>query len=252
MISAMTDDDRKRLGLLLSMAKALRASMDTSLQADAANVWKFAGFRSFAQKYNDIAVGVGRILPVDAPIDVFDMEQIGGSTNTIAIVQKDRFEAIHVNVSVLIAFMEHELGVTEDEIKNLQNFLEAKLRRVMFEQPQNEVAVQNAIEQLLVGRGLQKGIDYDRETGRVKVSVKESVPDFIFPRLGLALEVKLSKEKARLSSLVEQINADIHAYTSKYALVCFLVYDIGTIRDNDEFRSGLQAEGRVSVVIVKH
>jgi hypothetical protein len=48
---------------------------------------------------------------------------------------------------------------------------------------------------LLIGRGFTKGIDYDRETGRVKVSIKEVVPDFVFPKLGLALEVKLSTDK---------------------------------------------------------
>ena len=37
------------------------------------------------------------------------------------------------------------------------------LRTVIFDKLQKEIEVQNAIEALLLGRGLNKGIDYDRE-----------------------------------------------------------------------------------------
>lgn len=40
------------------------------------------------------------------------------------------------------------------------------LRTVIFDKPQKEIEVQNAIEALLLGRGLNKGIDYDRESGK--------------------------------------------------------------------------------------
>ena len=59
--------------------------------------------------------------------------------------------------------------------------------------PDREVEIQNGIEVLIVGRGMATGTDYDRETGRVKTSGKESIPDFVFPNLKLCLEVKLSK-----------------------------------------------------------
>ena len=62
------------------------------------------------------------------------------------------------------------------------------LRKVIYEIPEKELTVQNGIESILVGYGLSKGIDYDRETGRVKVSAKETIPDFIFDRLNLALD----------------------------------------------------------------
>ena len=122
----------------------------------------------------------------------------------------------------------------------------------MFSEPALEVEVQNAIEQLLIGRGYQKGIDYDREVGRVKVSIKEVIPDFIFPRLGLALEVKLSKDKSKSRQIVDEINADIQAYSAKYAFILFVVYDLGSIRDEDEFKHDLQATDGVSVIVVKH
>jgi hypothetical protein len=38
------------------------------------------------------------------------------------------------------------------------------LRRVVFAVPDKEMEVQNAIETMIVGRGMAKGTDYDRET----------------------------------------------------------------------------------------
>jgi uncharacterized membrane protein len=99
---------------------------------------------------------------------------------------------------------------------------------------------------------MQRGSDYDRETGRVKVSIKEVVPDFILPKLGLALEVKLTKHEQRAKEVVDEINADIRAYSQRYQAILFLVYDLGTIRDETEFRQGLEQVGSVEVLVVKH
>ena len=64
---------------------------------------------------------------------------------------------------------------------------------------------------MLIGRGFTKGIDYDREVGRVKVSIKEVVPDFILPKLSFAIEVKLAKTDSKAKAIVDEINADIQA-----------------------------------------
>jgi hypothetical protein len=118
--------------------------------------------------------------------------------------------------------------------------------------PEKEVEVQNGIEALFVGRGMGKGTDYDRETGRVKTSGKGSVPDFIVSRLKLCLEVKLSKSKDDLRTIVDQINADIREYASRYERQFFVVYDLGVIRDEAEFKSGLEDAPGVTVLIIKH
>lgn len=46
------------------------------------------------------------------------------------------------------------------------------LRTVIFDKPQKEIEVQNAIEALLLGRGLNKGIDCDREWGNLNFQEK--------------------------------------------------------------------------------
>ena len=99
---------------------------------------------------------------------------------------------------------------------------------------------------------MRKGQDYDREVGRVKYSSKEVVPDFIVPKLSLAIEVKLIKTAQRVRSVVDEINADIVSYSKKYAQLLFLVYDLGCIRDEMEFRQDLESATSVSVVVVKH
>ena len=96
---------------------------------------------------------------------------------------------------------------------------------------------------------MAKGTEYDRETGRVKTSGKELVPDFIFPHVKLCLEVKLSTSIDKRRAIVDEINADIRTYGTQYERQIYLVYDVGTIRDEAEFRRDLES---VSVIIVKH
>ena len=112
--------------------------------------------------------------------------------------------------------------------------------------------IQDTIETLLIGKGLCKGIDFNREVGRVKVSIKEVIPDFIFPKLGLALEVKFTNDKTKTKRIIDQINADIRAYSKEYSNLLFVVYDIGTITDVNEFKNDIQNKDIINVIIVKH
>lgn len=148
--------------------------------------------------------------------------------------------------------LEGEFGYAADETQKLKDFFEGNLRKAILSPPDKEVEIQNGIEILIIGRGMAKGTDYDRETGRVKTSGKESVPDFIFPNLNLCLEVKLSKSPDKLRSIVDEINADIRAYATRYERQLYVVYDLGMIRDEAEFKSGLENAPGVSVLVVKH
>ncbi len=130
--------------------------------------------------------------------------------------------------------------------------LVANLRKVIFQPPHREADIQNAIEVLMVGRGYQKSVDYDRETGRVKFSGKEFVPDFVFPNYQLVLEVKLIREKTHISRSIEEMSADIPAYLSIYKSILFCIYDMGEIRDMSEIQAGIQNRDGVRVLIVKH
>lgn len=140
-----------------------------------------------------------------------------------------------------------------DRVAGIADFFQANLRRAVLHKPEREKEIQDVIEQLLIGRGMEQGLDYDRESGRVRVSSKEVIPDFNLIQLSTAVEVKLIKETTKLGSTIDEINADITAYLKGYATAIFVVYDVtGGIRDDAEFRRDLEAADGVRVIVVKH
>jgi hypothetical protein len=68
----------------------------------------------------------------------------------------------------------------------------------------------------------------------------------------MVLEVKFCNREGKLPALVDEMNADIVAYSTTYERVWFLIYDIGLIRDEDEIIQGLQKSENVKCAIVKH
>lgn len=166
--------------------------------------------------------------------------------------QKEQFDNAYANVALLGSLLESTIGYAEDETQNLKDFLQANLRRPVYTIPEKEIELQNSIETLITCRGMAKGTDYDRETGRVKTCGKESIPDFIFPNLKLCLEVKLSKSRDDSRKIVDEINADVRSYATKYERQIYVVYDLSSIRDEAEFKKDIENAPGVSVVIVKH
>jgi hypothetical protein len=213
------DPDRERLREFLHWTDALLKSMDAALRGeDPGNMWKHAGYRQFARKYVQIAAEVSRTVALPSVLDGYDVDKMPGVGGT----QKEWFEGVYANAALLKGFLESKIGVVEDETAALRDFFRARLRSAVFAIPENERQVQDVVEQLLIGRGLQKGEDYDREVGRVKVSAKEAVPDFIMMKLGLAIEVKLVTRPGRAKEVVDEINADIAAYSKAYRTLLFI------------------------------
>ncbi len=204
------------------------------------------------RKYNDVVAYVQTVVPVTAPIDVYNLDKVRHPGDMVVPQQKALFESVHANLAILEAWLSARADLPAAKAEGLKNFFEARLRRAIFDLPNQERDVQNAIEQLLIGHGLTKGLDYDREVGRVKVSIKEVVPDFVLPKLSLAIEVKLAKTDTKAKAIVDEINADIQAYGRSYAHLLFIVYDLGTIRDTLEFTRDLESAAGVEVIVVKH
>jgi hypothetical protein len=249
-----SDDAKAEIKQVLSQTNALleamRFSIDSAVGKD--DIWKYGSYKTFLRKYNDLARRAAPLLTNPSMLDAFDIDKVRGSGDTTWPQQKELFDLAYSNTLLLKSLLEGEIGYAEDETHKLKDFIEGNLRRAVFTVPERELEVQNAIEALVVGRGMAKGTEYDRETGRVKSSGKESVPDFIFPRYNLCLEVKLSKSPEKLRSIIDEINADIRAYGSTYERQLYVVYDLGTIRDEAEFKRDLEDVPGVSVLIVKH
>jgi len=250
----MTEERDRELKKYLSYTKAVMDAMEMSISGQhELDVWRFSSYKEYIRKYNQLITDVVKFVKnLNIPAGYYDLEEVPGNTETIAMQQKQLFDSVYTNLAILRAYLENELDLKKDEVLSLRDFFQANLRRAVIRTPQNETDIQDVIEQLLIGRGLTKGIDYDRETGRVKVSIKEVVPDFILYRLKMALEVKFSKDKDRSKSIVDEINADIKAYSKEYARQLYIVYDMGSIRDESEFKNDLDNAEDVSVIVVKH
>jgi hypothetical protein len=249
----VAEPPKERLREFLQWVVALQRAMESSIRLDdPANMWKYSGFRDFARKYNQLLQVIAAETLLPPVLDSYNMEKMPGFGDTVLPQQKQLFDGVFANVSVLRAVLEGKIGLVEDATVALRDFFQARLRSAIFRVPESERDVQDAVEQLLIGRGMQKGQDYDREVGRVKISAKEVIPDFIIPPLSLAVEVKLIKTSVRVKETIDEINADIASYSRGYRELIFLVYDLGHVRDEIEFRHDLEKPGNVDVLVVKH
>ncbi len=250
----MDEQKRDSLKALLAIAKGLISAMDASRRGEQDEfIFKHAGYRQFILRYDQLVRSIYDVdTAIGANLNAYDVNKLPGPGDTTTIQQKSLFDGVRADLAIAEAVLETRIGLKADQAEDLKNFLRAKLRKAIFATPEKEIEVQNAIEQLLIGRGMEKGIHYDREVGRVKVSIKEVIPDFVFYKLDMALEVKLSKTPAKSKEIVDEINADISAYSQKYSSLFFLIYDLGSIRDEDEFKQGLETTDAVSVAVVKH
>ena len=52
--------------------------------------------------------------------------------------------------------------------------------------------------------------------------------------------------------MIEEINADITAYSKEYKNILFIIYDVGIIRDETEIKRDIENVEGVNVIIIKH
>jgi hypothetical protein len=219
----VNEEIRQVLKGLLAATRALHAAMDRTLSSQVETYWRFVGFRDYMAKYQGVAQQVAQVIKITVPITFWDLSKVKASIEVAGLIQKEYFEAVYTSVLLLESFLENEIGAKDDEIRALSDFFQVALRQAVFNEPDREKHIQDTVEQLLIGRGLSRGVDYEREKGRVKVSIKETIPDFIIWRLGLAIEVKLSRDKNSAKSIIDEVNADIQAYGKKFSAMLFIV-----------------------------
>lgn len=123
-----------------------------------------------------------------------------------------------------------------------------KLRKIMRTTPQDEKKVQDKFEDVLTSVDFK----YLRDQETIAYSSKSYRPDFTFPEINTALEIKLCNRAGREKDIIAEINDDILAYKTKYPNVIFLVYDLGYIRDIDRFKSDIESQDTVIVLVIKH
>lgn len=251
-MARQTLGDIKTAKVLLSQIKALHDTIQGIVNNDqAVEHSRYVSYRDMAYIYNSLVEQVKRFQKVPSMLYTFEVDKMPGFEDTVWPMQKKILEQVLVSAKMLYSSLEGSIDFADDEFDNLENFIKSRLRTAIFTRPQKEVDVQDAVETLLIGRGLNKGIDYDRETGRFEFSGKGYVPDFVVPKLQLCIEVKLLRE-GKKSKVIEEISADTTAYAKQYQRQMFVIYDLGYIQNEEEFKRDIENTGDVKVIIVKH
>lgn len=245
-------DDTSEIKMLISQLTAFANTIQEILNnAHTMESNRYSSFRDMAQIYIDFVDRAKTVLKVSTMVYTFDISKMGSYGDTLWPEQKRIMEQTLLSARILLSSLEASVDFVDDEYDNLSDFLFTRLRSVVYTLPEKEIEIQNAIDSLLQGRGLSKGAEYDRESGKFEFSGREYIPDFIIPKLKLCIEVKLLKE-GRRSKMVEEISADITAYKKQYERILFVVYDLGAIRDEVEFKRDIEMTDGVKVIVVKH
>lgn len=159
------------------------------------------------------------------------------------------FDEIEVAINQMVGFLEVVQKDSFRILTNLEEYLFRNLRKNVMQKPLEEKEVKDVIQIMLNS----KGIVFEREKVRISYSSKDFIPDFAFEDLNAVLEVKLCKTDKKEKDIIDEINADIPAYTSRYNNTTFLVYDLGIIRDIDLFRKDIERNSpRIEVLVIKH
>lgn len=209
----------------------------------------YGGYPAYIQEYNRLVPMVWELFGEEAQ-RLFPEMDLGEQMNPAAtrgVVWKTNAEFAAARLSALAAYLKSKQGTRKQEGDDIATLLEGNLRPAIFTDPDDEKAVQNVIEMIFRVRSL----DFRREQQSVPYSAKRYIPDFTFDSLGLAVEVKFCNRAEREKKLIDEINADILGYQGTYKSILFVIYDLGFIRDVALFRSDIELQPGVRVLVVK-
>lgn len=188
-MSKNTLDETRAIKVLISQLNTFCNTIQFSLtNSSVAEIGRYSGYKQFAQTYNDFAENTRKLLKVPAMFYTFNLDEIPRYGDATWPQEKTIIEQVLLYARMLLSGLEGSMDFADDEFDNIENFLQSRLRTAIFQKPEKEIEIQNAIESLLLGRGLSKGMDYDRESGKVEFSGKEYIPDFIIPKINLCIE----------------------------------------------------------------
>lgn len=254
MESTRKPEDQLATTMELAQVDALVQAMKVSVGTPQDKQWQYVSYKSFARKYNNIIKSLKSMQGFQS-LGEFELSKIPSPGDALIFQYKEIFDMVYTEALSLQALLANLVGRRTGSPTEIEDFIQIRLRSAMHSKPTCEKDIQNAIDTLFIGRDMQKGVDYGREIGRVHVSSKEVIPDFVVYSLSLAIEVKFLGESKRQNRIVDEIAADITQYSAKYSQILFVVYDLGCIKDERHFRQGLidpKNTSNIRIVIVKH
>jgi hypothetical protein len=208
----------------------------------------YAGYPFYIDEYNRLLAFTAQADPAVATyFQTIDLGKDRNPADVIGPMWKSYAELAAVRLNSLASYLQSKLGIKQQEHEQIIDLINANLRASIYHDPRNEREVQDVLETIFRARAL----DFRREQDTVPYSTKRYIPDFTFNRIGLAVEVKLCKDKDREKDMIEEINSDIIGYGGRYDRCLFVIYDLGFIRDIAQFSRDIEANPNVHVLIVK-
>lgn len=234
---------------LYMMVKAVARNAERACEVAGHNtstLWGYSGYSAYIDEYNRLVPLVVEQFGEEAK-RLFQPIDLTPGYSTAGIMWITYSELASTRLNALASYLQAKLGATDRQVQAVLDLINANLRPAIFHDPEREVEVQNALEVIFRARVF----DYRREKVTIEYSSKQFVPDFTFESLDLAVEVKLCKSAKKEKIIIDEINADIPAYQTKYRYIIFVVYDCGFIRDVNQFKSGIESNPGVYVLVVK-
>lgn len=235
-------DANNQLEILLRLSQALLNAVRSQTKGS-------TDLSPYVSQYNilreKITLTLGRNAQTFLPelpdgLGVFRIQNVGDNVKW--------YDRTIVAVSQMVSYLETQVKYPFRILNEIEEFLQSNLRKNIRNIPKEEKEIQDTIEIMLNS----KGYIYQREKIRIPYSNKTYQPDFTFDDLNAVLEVKLCKTDQKEKDLIDEINADISPYASKFSNITFLIYDLGIIRDVDLFRKDIEKNNpRTRVLIVK-
>jgi hypothetical protein len=208
----------------------------------------YAGYPYYVDEYNLLLVLTSQADPeVTRYFPQIDLGKARNPADVPGPMWKSYAELAAVKLNSLASYLQSKLGTKRQEYEQIIDLVNVNLRPAIYDDPKHEREIQNALETIFRARAL----DFRREKDSVPYSTKRYIPDFTFNRIGLAVEVKLCKDKDREKDMIAEINDDIVGYGGRYDRCLFVVYDLGFIRDVAQFSGDIEANPNIHVLIVK-
>jgi hypothetical protein len=242
------------LNTLFNIAKAVAKSAEKALDNAASDsshtsYMKYSGYPAFINEYNGLIPWVVRLCGDEAKLlfQPIDLGKQNNPADTTGFFWKSYLELVSTRLNSLVAYLQSLLGSDEREIESIIDIIGMNTRPSLYEKPNCEKDVQNALDIIFRVRGF----DYQKEKTFINYSSKQFKPDFTFDALDLALEVKLCNSGKKEKDIIDEINADILAYQTKYSRALFVVFDLGFIRDVNSFKASIEKNQNVHVIVIK-
>jgi len=210
---------------------------------------RFIGYPAFVKEYNSFLPFVYKECGGESKT-LFEPINLGKYIDpfyTAGIYYKTYLAMASAKLHSLEAYLQSFVKSDEKAVQSIIDLIGMNLRSSIYKKPEKEVEVQNALDTIFRARSL----DYKREKDTIEYSSKRFIPDFTFDSSDLSIEVKLCKSAQKEKQIIDEINADIPAYQTRFRRIIFVVFDLGYIRDVEKFKSGIESNKDVYMCIIK-